>query len=166
METIKNKFQSEKFRKIIYVVGSVIVALVIFQAGVFVGASKASFSNRLGDNYRKTFGERPFGMMRDSEYPVAHGAVGKIIKINLPTLVIIGSDNIEKIIILNNDTLIREYREALNPTDLKVNDEIVVIGSPDNSSQIEAKLIRLMPGEMMSGQNPVLLNNATGTANQ
>ncbi len=153
METIKKQLESKTFRKVLYVVGSLIVALIIFQAGVFVGFHKALFSGRLGDNYRETFGGRGgvvFGMMRDNDYPVANGAVGKILKITLPTLVIMGPDNIEKIILLKEDTLIREFREPIKPTDLKINDQIVVIGSPNASSQIEAKLIRLVPEGMMS----------------
>ncbi len=157
METIKHKLQSKTFRTVLYVIGSLIVALVIFQAGIFVGFHKAQFSGSLGDNYRREFGERSFGMIpgmtRDSSYPVSNGAVGKIIKIALPTLVIIGPDNIEKTIVLNNDTLIREFRDAIKPTDLKVNDEVVVIGSPNSTSEIEAKLIRLMPSGMMGTQN-------------
>ena len=152
METIKHKLQSKTFRTVLYVIGSLIVALVIFQAGIFVGFHEAQFSGHLGDNYRRTFGERSFGMisgvMRDSNYPVSNGAVGKIIKITLPTLVIIGPDNIEKVILLQDDTLIREFRNTIKPTDLKLNDEVVVIGAPNTASEIEAKLVRLIPGAM------------------
>ena len=74
-----------------------------------------------------------------------HGTIGKIIKIELPTLVIEDKDNVEKIITISDNTLVRRFREELNPEDLKVNDSIVVIGSPSDTSEIQAGLIRILP---------------------
>jgi hypothetical protein len=149
----KNFFQSKIFTKILYVVGILIIALIIFQAGMFVGFRKAEFSGKFGNNYRETFGGPRggfgIGMMQgffgDENFPSAHGAVGKIIKINLPTLVVIGPDNVEKVVLIKDDTQIVEFRQQIKPADLKLDDYIVVIGTPNNSSQIEAKLIRIMP---------------------
>lgn len=160
MDTIKEKLKSKTFKKVLLGIGILIVALVIFQAGMFVGFHKASFSYGWGDNYRKTFegprGEFGGGMMGGfsrNNLPGAYGAVGKIIKVNLPTVVVMGPDNIEKIILIKDDTLIREFRNELKATDLQINDQVVVIGSPNASSQIEAKLIRIMPEPMMQGSN-------------
>ena len=168
MDIIKEKFKSQTFKKVLVVIGSLILALIIFQAGMFVGFEKASFSYGWGNNYRQTFGEPrngfATGMMPgspDDFFPSANGAIGKIVKINLPTLVVIGPDNVEKVILISNDTLIREFRNQIQATDLKVNDEIVAIGSPDSSSQIEAKLIRVIPAQPTQNQN--LLPNSTTT---
>ncbi len=145
---IKEFSQSKTFKKILYGMGVVIVALLIFQGGVLVGYHKAGFSYRLGDNYHRMFGgERDktlLGMYR-GDFTDAHGSVGKIIKINLPTFVLEGQDGVEKIISINDDTVIRQFRETIKPTDLKVNDFVVVIGSPNTQGQIESRLIRLMP---------------------
>lgn len=149
---LKNLLQSKKSTYLFYVIGGLIVALVIFQAGVFVGFKKASFSNRWGESYRETFGGRHRRMgISDfyDDYSNSHGAVGKIIKLELPKLIIIGKDNVEKIILTKDDTTIRLFRNEVKTTDLKLNDYIVVIGSPNNIGEIEAKLIRLMPVEMM-----------------
>ena len=153
----KNFLQSKIFARILYGIGIVIVALLIFQAGMFVGFRKAEFSGRFGDNYRQTFGgpkEPGNGIMGiffgSSDFPNPHGAVGKIIKITLPTIVTIGPDNVEKIILIKKDTIINRFRETIQPTDLKIDDRIVVIGSPNSSSQIEAKLIRIVPAPMMN----------------
>lgn len=129
-------------------IGLAIIVLVIFQAGIFVGYKKASFSYRWGDNYSRNFGgrmNRPFMGMIRGEFSNAHGTIGKIIKIDLPTFVIESNDNIEKIIVLKNDTIIKKFRETIKPEDLKDNDSVVIIGSPDSEGKIEAKLIRLMP---------------------
>lgn len=166
METIHEKMKSNTFKKVLTIVGGIILALIIFQAGMFVGFKKASFSYGWGDNYRRTFGEHGgFGMgIRGLPPPdnflSANGAIGKIIKINLPTLVVMGPDNIEKIVLISNDTLIREFRTEIQATDLKVNEEIVAIGSPNSFSQIEAKLIRILPGQPAQ-QYP--LQNSTTT---
>ena len=86
----------------------------------------------------------PRGFGREN-FSDAHGAVGKIIKIDLPTLIITGKDNIEKVILIKDDPKIRRFNEDIKPSDLKVDDFIVVIGTPNNQSQVEAKLIRIMP---------------------
>ncbi len=163
MNLIKEKLQSKTFRNVLIGIGILIIALIIFQMGMFVGFKKASFSYGWGDNYRKTFGDRPRGefggmiTMRgfppQDEFSNAHGAIGKIIKIELPTIVVIGTDNVEKVVLIKEDTLIRQFRDEIKATNLKINDEIVVIGSPNTSSQIEAKLIRLMPGNSNSNSN-------------
>lgn len=156
---IHEKLKSKNFRRVLVAVGSLILALVIFQVGMFVGYQKASFSYGWGDNYRQTFGGHDsFGMMRGlpppDDFPSANGAIGKIIKINLPTFVVIGPDNVEKVVLVSNDTLIREFRSEIQATNLKVNDEVVAIGSPNSSSQIEAKLIRVLPAQPAQNSLP------------
>jgi len=137
--------------KIAYVlagIGTLIVALLIFHAGVSVGYHKATFSYRLGDNYHRAFGgsrKQQFMGTHKEDFRGGHGTIGKIIKIELPTLVIEDKDNVEKIITISDNTLVRRFREELNPEDLKVNDSIVVIGSPSDTSEIQAGLIRILP---------------------
>jgi hypothetical protein len=121
-----------------------VLALLIFQAGIIVGYHKAAFSFRFGDNYYRGFergGPRGF----PADLPGGHGAIGKIVKINLPTITVIGPDNIEKIIVITDDTLVRHFRAEAKVTDLKVGDFIVTIGSPDDEGRVVAKLVRLMP---------------------
>lgn len=145
---LKNLLQTKKLAVILYAVGITIAAILVFQAGVFVGYRKAAFSYRWGENYYRIFGERKRGPLMGAageNFPNAHGAIGKIIKIDLPTFIIEGSDKIEKIVLIKNDTNIRRFRETIKPIDLKVDDLAVVIGSPNSQAQIEAKLIRLMP---------------------
>lgn len=142
--------ESKNVRVLIYTLAILFIAICIFQAGMFVGFHKASFSYNYGENfYKEAFGERRegFGMMgmqRDM-YMGGHGATGKIVKITLPTILVSGYDNTEKIIRLDDDTVIREFRNELTPQNLKVDDMIVVIGSPNDAGEIQAKLIRILP---------------------
>jgi hypothetical protein len=121
--------------------------------GVFVGFHKASFLFRNGDNFYKAYGNRDnrmmggnggMGMLKD-ELSGGHGAVGKIIKIDLPNLVVLGPDNIEKIIITSTTTDIREFRAEKSIGDLNVDKFITVLGTPDEQGQIIAKFIRILP---------------------
>lgn len=150
-----NFFQSKNFKKVLYGVGIAIAVLLIFQAGMFVGYKKASFSYRWGDNYYRTFGghrggERMMiGRMMDSfrgkDFTNSSGAIGKIVNINLPALTIENSDGIEKMILIADDTVIRRFRERVKTNGLKIGDFVVVIGAPNNNAQVEAKIVRIMP---------------------
>lgn len=139
-------------------VGLALIVLLIFQAGMFVGYRKAAFSYRFGDNYYRAFGEhgpRPFQIPLQEGFIESHGAVGKIVTINLPTFVMVGPDEIEKVILIGDDTQIRHFDTTISASDLKVDDFTVVLGSPNENSQIEAKLIRVLPAPPEGRKAPI-----------
>ncbi|HBB02703.1 MAG: hypothetical protein US89_C0005G0117 [Candidatus Peregrinibacteria bacterium GW2011_GWF2_38_29] len=146
---IKGFFKSKAFRFTIYGIITFIIALLIFQAGMFMGFHRAGFSYKWGEDYYRNFGgrrEAPLMMDRmRGGFLDSNGVTGKIVKISLPIVTVLDKDNAEKVIVIKDDTAIRSMRDSFKATDLKVDDFIVVIGSPDDSSQIEAKLIRVMP---------------------
>ncbi|MCX6752513.1 MAG: hypothetical protein NTZ87_03395 [Candidatus Nomurabacteria bacterium] len=147
-EDLKKVFESKMTVRVLYGIGIVIVALLIFSAGITVGFRKASFGRAWGENYERNFGMMPNRQMLGfgiDNFPNAHGAVGKIIKITLPTLIVQDRDNTEKVVLIGSDTQIQKMRENITTNDLKVDDSIVVIGTPDAQGQIEAKFIRVMP---------------------
>lgn len=170
---IKNFFEDKKNKKVLCVIGTIIIALVIFQAGIFVGYHKAAYSYGWGENYYKTFGERGWRGARDHDFNImgfghhmgmglsnSHGTVGKIISINLPNIIIEDQDRIEKTVLLTNDTVIRSLRDEVDPSRLSVGDFVVVIGTPNEQAEIEARLIRIMPG----APAPVSVLTGTTTA--
>ncbi len=132
-----------------YVLSSIIgliVAILIFQAGVFVGYHKASFSYRFGDNYSRNFMGPRGGIMDTRDNMMGgDGASGKIIKISLPDIIVSSPDNTEKTVVLGNDTSFREFHGVITAQDLKVDDFVVVLGTPDNKGEIDAKLVRVLP---------------------
>jgi len=140
MDTIKKGITSKTFGVILRILGVLIIALIIFQAGVFIGERKADFSGGLGEEYHQIFGSRMMGDLSG-----AHGAVGKVVSISLPNVIIAGRDNIEKTIVITDDTKILKLREEISPADMHVNDTVVVLGSPTASSSIDATLIRIIP---------------------
>lgn len=150
---IKNFLNSKTFKIITYALGVLVIAFFIFQAGMIAGYRRVSFGRDWGDNYTKNFGsphrsfemrEQGFGDFRNM--PNAHGAIGKIIKVELPSIVVFdGKDQTEKIIIIDDQTEIRQMRDIVSKDKLKLDEHIVVIGSPNSQGQIEAKLIRFIP---------------------
>lgn len=151
----KNLFQKNVSTKTVWIaVGTVFVALFIFQAGIFIGYRKASFSYGSGDNFHHMFGAPEHrammgrGLMMSfpgEEFTSAYGTTGTIVKIAMPTIIVAGTDKVEKVIVVNEKTILRQFRNDIKNTDLKVGDTIIVIGAPNSSSQIEAKLIRVLP---------------------
>jgi hypothetical protein len=160
-------FQSKLFRGIILGLLALLVVLLILKIGMFIGIKKADFSHRWSDNYHQNFGGPRNGFMegiRDQDFMEANGIFGQIIKINLSTdqkqlttIVVKGRDNVEKIIAVNDKTIIKRFMGDVKINDLKVDEYIVVIGDPNESGQIVAKLIRVMPQQpsMMLPPNSV-----------
>lgn len=153
---IKKFAQSKKIRALIITVVCIALVLGIFQAGVFVGFHKASFFFKSGDNFYRAFGERNeqnfgmgMGMFRD-EMSGGHGIIGKIIKVNLPTLVVLGTDNIEKVILTNDSTSVHQQRQVAAITTLAVDQYITVLGSPNDQGEVVAKFIRIIPPPLIS----------------
>ncbi|MFA6999586.1 MAG: hypothetical protein WC241_00545 [Candidatus Paceibacterota bacterium] len=153
MNQIKEKLnkivESKNFRKIIYILGTVFILALVFQAGMMVGFRKASFVRDWGNNYERNFGpnrEIP-RFLRDGmrDIPNANGAIGKIIKVEFPNITVLDKDQTEKVVIIKDDTSILERKEILTKDSLTVDKFIIVIGSPNGQGQIEAKLIRIMP---------------------
>ena len=151
---LKTLVQSKGNKKILYGVGVLFAALAIFQAGVFVGYKKANFSYGLGDNYHRMFGEHGSGgfwgeggkgMMRSGDFSNAHGAAGKVLKINLPEIMIAGQDGVEKSVVVGQKTIIRQFRNEVSATSIKIGDTIIAIGAPNTKAQIEATFIRITP---------------------
>jgi hypothetical protein len=140
--------EKKSTQKIVLILGIVIVMLVIFKAGVYVGYRKAGFSRGLGDSYFRNFGGSPRGGMMRDDIPGGHGVTGKVIKVTPTSLIVEGSDNIEKIITINSETLVRKFRDTASTTALQVNDNVIVIGTPGSNGDVTARLIRILPQEI------------------
>ena len=148
-------FQSRGFKIATWIVAGLILFLLIFRLGMAVGYKKAAFSYRWGENYHRNFGGPRGGFagdfLKDRMYIESHGVFGKVVNVDGNTIVVKGLDDVEKIVLVKEDTVITRFRESIKISDLKTDDPIVVIGNPNDTGQIEAKLIRVMPpsGAMM-----------------
>jgi len=137
------------FLIIALVIFCLIVALVIFKAGMLIGERKCGFSVRWNDNYHQNFAPRRpdmrQGLMMDNDLLQASGANGQIIKIDGNTLVVKSPINIEKAVLVTDKTIIMRFKDTIMIKDLLVDEEVVVIGEPNEAGQIEAKFIRVLP---------------------
>lgn len=141
-------FQSKGFQALIIILVIIIIALVSFQLGLMVGFRKAGFSYRWEENYHRNFAGPAGGFMDDwrgRDFIESSGIFGQVIKIDGDKIIIRGKDNVEKIILVTANTVIRRFQEDLPISALQVDDALVIIGDPNDAGQIEAKLIRVMP---------------------
>lgn len=160
---IKSFAESKNFKKLIYAIGIVFIIFLIFQLGMIVGFRSASFSNDWGNNYERNFGpiHKTPPLVKDNlrDLPNAHGAIGKIIKIEFPNIVVLDKDQTEKVVVIKDDTNILERKDKITENSLIVDQFIIVIGNPNDQGQIEAKLIRIIPSPEEINLNMSEFNN-------
>lgn len=163
--SFKDIFKANHLNKLLITLAIAVVIVFIFILGIFVGHEKGRFSREWEQNYCGNMmgpgGPGGRGMMNfDRPGFNPHNGFGQIIKIENNQIIVKGQDNVEKIIIVNDKTIIREFDKSLKLADLKVDDNIIAIGRPDNQGRIEAGLIRVMPAPAANNSN-----NAATSAN-
>ncbi len=156
---MKDLIQSKQFRSIIIILGVILALLCVFAGGMELGQRRAQFSYRFDKNYNQNFAgpHSAFSPMRNNRDDMfnTHGAVGEIISLQLPNIVIKGTAEVEKSVIIDDKTNIRQMSGAATTSDLEVGKSVVVIGDPDDSGIIHASLIRITPPQptVLPGQN-------------
>ncbi len=143
-EKIARVVQSKLFHGIIYGMLIIIFAGLIFQTGVMVGIKIATFGKDFDDHYTENFG--PMHMFdAGSHAQNPNGAIGKIISVNLPTFSVEEPNNIEKSVVITDDTITRLMHAPADTKTLIPGTFVVVIGDPNAQGQIVAKFIRIIP---------------------
>lgn len=157
---MKNLTDSRNFRVVIIIVGMVLIALISFAVGMRVGFHKAKFSYKWGENYERNFagprGSGPTGFMRDfqgRDFRNGHGIAGTIISINDANIVIKDRDGKENTIAVTDKTIIKKNREDIKISDLKQDDQLVVVGNPGDNGVINADIIRVFNNFANPGTN-------------
>ena len=145
-------FHSKTIAWVFFSVVGIIIALIIFWVGMLVGFRKASFSYEWGSGYYENF-VGPHGGMRhgapSGAFMDAHGAAGVVMTVTASSSVVIqGRDGNEKIIALDAHTIVRQGDATVASTALQAGDHVVVIGSPNQSGQIAARFIRVVPASV------------------
>jgi hypothetical protein len=146
--TFKEFVRSRTFTRIIYIIGGLLIALIVFQAGIFVGYRIAAFSINWNDSHSAGVRNPPSifaPFARDTDDMNPHGAIGEIISIKIPEFMVKGPSGDEEIVLLSATTSIRNLRTAATSSDLTVGQQVVVIGAPDEKGQIHASFVRIIP---------------------
>ena len=144
---IQKLFPSQLLNGALIGATGMLLLLLVFKLGTVVGARQADFSCRWSENYHRNFGGPKGGMFkgfRDNNFIEAHGTFGQIIKIDGATLVVKGRGDVEKVVLITESTVIKRGRESISISDLRADDYIVTIGSPNSAGEIQAKLIRIL----------------------
>ena len=141
--------KSHKFITLLTGVGFLVIALVVFEAGVFVGFHKASFAYGWEENYGRNFGD-PHGSfgMPGAGLPNEHGADGKIVSVGPTSFIVMSGNEVEKTVTFASSTVIRIGRDATTSAALTHGSYVVVIGDPDASGTVAAELVRVFPPPM------------------
>ena len=139
--------ESKLFKGIIAGIGFFVILLLVFEAGEIVGSREANFSYRWSENYQRNFAGGSAGNpdLGRGGFLMSGGIFGSVIKTASSSLIVQDRDDAEKVITISSGTVIRRFRDSISVGDLQENDPVVIIGSPNNSGQIEAKLIRVLP---------------------
>jgi hypothetical protein len=148
---------SRKIKIAIVVVGFFLIVFISFAGGVAVGLKKARFSYKFGENYERNFVGPRMGMIDHrgpgklgfpggpggSDFRNGHGLAGTIISISDNNLIVKDKDGKENTVTVTDKTIIKRQREDIKISDLKQDDQIVVMGSPGDNGVINADLIRI-----------------------
>jgi hypothetical protein len=153
------------------VIGLILFMAIIFFSGMAVGEKRADFKCGFGDRYEKMFLGRGANMMPgfgfDPREDVrAFGAVGKVISMASSTIVVSDPNNVEKIISVDNQTVIKSVSQSFKFADIKVGQNVAVFGSPSSDGSIVAKLIRVMPADFnpetkIGGKGPNMMGSSS-----
>lgn len=143
--------ESKVFRAVILTIACIMVLLFVFGLGFSVGTRKADFSFKWAEQYHQNFAGPRDGflgmgniMMQDN-FIDANGVIGEVISINGSKITIKGRENVEKIVVADEGTIIMCQRKNFKLSELKTGDSVVIMGAPNNNGQIEADFIRIMP---------------------
>jgi len=148
---IKDRIKSFSLSKMIISLLILLIILAIFQAGFLVGYRKGVFADNWGKNYTShgmnTNDPRSYfsPLFPDSDDVNPHGAIGQIVSMNLPTIMIKGPGRAEEVIVINKNTIIRNFKDIASTSDLTIGKPLIVIGQPQENGEISASLIRIMP---------------------
>lgn len=135
--------KSRPFLAAIVLLAELILLLAVFRVGVLVGFRKASFSFGWGSRHGGWQGG--FG---GDNYINGTGTVGTVASVGTSTLTVQGPNSMQKSFIVTPKTAIRKNGLAVQLSQLQVNDQVMILGTPSSTGEITASLIRAVNGLM------------------
>ena len=163
-DSLSHFVRSRLFAGILIGVGIMFILVCVFEAGVSLGYHEATFSSHWGANYEQNFGNGGMqGSMGipDGHDPEPHGTAGQIISISGSTIVVQNTDRQEQKIVISSSTVIRNQENTMTAASLATGDYVVIVGNPDNQGNIEASLIRIIPGAPNTAGAPAPATSST-----
>jgi len=145
---MKKLFENKSFATTLKVLVALLIGWVLFAAGIFVGYHKAAYSLDRDDIYKNGLNgtNSPFApFMHGSDDANPHGAMGQIISVNFPLLMIKGPESAEQVVIISSSTTIRLLHGMASTSDIKAGQFAISIGEPNDKGEIQASFIRIIP---------------------
>ncbi|MBU1907518.1 hypothetical protein KKF59_00090, partial [Patescibacteria group bacterium] len=129
---MKELFKSAALRYALIVLGSLMLLLGSFRAGILVGERKSRHFANWPHQYGQMFNQRERSRipMPPPMLPGTHGVFGKVISIEAPVMVVQGKDNIEQTVRMTTSTEIRAGRDRAAAEDIKADMDVSVFGEP------------------------------------
>lgn len=134
-----------------------IIILLIFLLGTFVGYRKANFSFRWAENYHKTFGGPRGGFLLNFEgrdFISGHGIAGVVIKVESDSLVVKDGRGVEKTFKVTEQATIKKGMDTVKLSEIAVDNRVVIIGTPQDDGTIKAELIRVFSPDQILPEPP------------
>ena len=142
MKDFEDFIFSKRARWIGGIVLAIILALLIFHAGVAFGRHHGPFGRRDEHGFRHPFFPGGFSLPHGF-IPNSHGAVGVVTSVSLPTVAMQTRDGMSQTIFISTSTIIKNAG-GTSAAALKVGSQIIVLGEPDGQGRVDAKLIRVI----------------------
>ena len=108
-------------------VGVLVAAGTVFAAGFFVGRSSANAAS---------FNNLSRGVNRGG-----HGAIGAIQSVVDQKIILSMRGGKTQVILISTETRLEKNYQKIGLTDFKINDQVIVIGSPNSEGEINARLV-------------------------
>ena len=146
--------------------GSILLLLMVFWLGMMVGEHKAQFTLKWGEKYEDHFGGMKEGkgsgrglLPKPSEKPGigGHGVAGEILEVGEDSMIVLGANNLEQVVLIDNDTRVIIGRSFVGLDKVQVGTHAVVIGSPTKDAEIDARMIKIFdkaPRGLMHNSGP------------
>ena len=160
MATFEDYFFVKSTRWYIWGGLAIILAALIFHAGVVVGSHRPLMQGR-GPGAAGDFNAQiPFGggdvTLPQGFMPGGHGALGTIASITLPTLTLTSRDGVTLHVEVSSTTLIAGTSANAAST-LHAGDTVIVVGDPDDTASdgaVDARLIRVLSDSIPTPMTP------------
>lgn len=137
--------KSRAFRIGLGVLAALALLLLALKTGIFIGRSRGA-TLRWGNGYHRLMGSSGNGFLPHLSGPnfiTDHSIFGSLVSIN-GTMLIIKNGSAEQSLLVSGKTVIRRGRAFLALSDLKINDRVIAVGTPNGQGHIEARLIRVL----------------------
>lgn len=136
-----------KTKSLLWTLCGVLVILIVFGLGIAVGYHRAIFASGYGENYYRNFYQGPFtGPMASIPGPPPmnmHGVAGEVLDVSSGTLSVRDLGGNEQSVLILPGTAIREMNNNIPENEIQPDDQIIVIGEPNDAGQVEARFIRV-----------------------